>query len=175
MAVAQSTESCSEKGIFSIVINLQVPASTHYGMVFYFVTKELVSGSLLHRFVDGDDEFRNSRFKLIPSVPKIDVDIGSSIVANGVFGLVIGVITTLRVDHMAFLVQCGNFHVLALIVSSYSLDLSRPLTPYALATATLIATPRVTATVTSTTMLTSRPSPLSLSRPFTPYPLATAT
>jgi len=48
-----------------------VPASTHYSMVFYFVTKELVSGSLLHRFVDGDDEFRNSRFKLIPSVPKV--------------------------------------------------------------------------------------------------------
>ncbi|KAK9218339.1 hypothetical protein WN943_006976 [Citrus x changshan-huyou] len=27
-------------------------------------------GSLLQRFVDGDDEFRNSRLKLIPSVPK---------------------------------------------------------------------------------------------------------
>jgi hypothetical protein len=40
-------------------------------MVFYFVTKELVPGSLLQRFVDGDDEFRNSRFKLIPSVPKV--------------------------------------------------------------------------------------------------------
>ncbi|GAY67271.1 hypothetical protein CUMW_255240 [Citrus unshiu] len=61
-------------------------------------------GSLLQRFVDGDDEFRNSRLKLIPSVPKIDVDIGSSTVANGVLGLVIGVITTLVVD-MAFLVQ----------------------------------------------------------------------
>lgn len=40
-------------------------------MVFYFVTKELVPGSLLERFVDGDDEFRNSRLKLIPSVPKV--------------------------------------------------------------------------------------------------------
>ncbi|RDX94003.1 Protein ENHANCED DISEASE RESISTANCE 2 [Mucuna pruriens] len=141
----------SEKGFFSIVINLQVPASTHYSM-------ELVSGSLLHRFVDGDDEFRNSRLKLIPSVPKcagaqgleemgklnwgthygswivrqsvgstpcllgkavdcnyirgpkyleIDVDIGSSTVANGVLGLVIGVITTLVVD-MAFLVQANT-------------------------------------------------------------------
>ncbi|KAG6791945.1 hypothetical protein POTOM_001080 [Populus tomentosa] len=137
----------SEKGLFSVVFNLQVPGSTHYSMVFYFVTKELVPGSLLQRFVDGDDEFRNSRFKLIPSVPKIrlsqndrvafcnescrvhglcgrvleapraywekqliatisvvDVDIGSSTVANGVLGLVIGVITTLVVD-MAFLVQ----------------------------------------------------------------------
>ncbi|KAA8525110.1 hypothetical protein F0562_007026 [Nyssa sinensis] len=127
-----------DKGFFSVVVNLQVPASTHYSMVFYFVMKDLVPGSLLQRFVDGDDEFRNSRLKLIPSVPKgswivrqsvgstpcllgkavdcnyirgpkyleIDVDIGSSTVANGVLGLVIGVITTLVVD-MAFLVQ-GN-------------------------------------------------------------------
>ncbi|XP_052311282.1 protein ENHANCED DISEASE RESISTANCE 2 isoform X2 [Populus trichocarpa] len=58
----------SEKGLFSVVFNLQVPGSTHYSMVFYFVTKELVPGSLLQRFVDGDDEFRNSRFKLLPSV-----------------------------------------------------------------------------------------------------------
>ncbi|XP_040989084.1 protein ENHANCED DISEASE RESISTANCE 2-like isoform X1 [Juglans microcarpa x Juglans regia] len=128
-----------EKGLFSMVINFQVPASTHYSMVFYFVMKDLVPGSLLQRFVDGDDEFRNSRLKLIPSVPKgswivrqsvgstpcllgkavdcnyirgpnyleIDVDIGSSTVANGVLGLVIGVITTLVVD-MAFLVQANT-------------------------------------------------------------------
>ncbi|XP_075484268.1 protein ENHANCED DISEASE RESISTANCE 2-like [Primulina tabacum] len=128
----------SDKGHFSIVFNLQVPGSTHYSMVFYFVAKELAPGSLLQRFVDGDDEFRNSRLKLIPSVPKgswivrqsvgstpcllgkavdcnyirgpkyleIDVDIGSSTVANGVLGLVIGVITTLVVD-MAFLVQAN--------------------------------------------------------------------
>ncbi|XP_054808597.1 protein ENHANCED DISEASE RESISTANCE 2-like [Prosopis cineraria] len=129
----------SEKGLFSIIFNLQVPGSTHYSMVFYFVTKALVPGSLLQRFVDGDDEFRNSRLKLIPSVPKgswivrqsvgstpcllgkavdcnyirgakyleIDVDIGSSTVANGVLGLVVGVITTLVVD-MAFLVQANT-------------------------------------------------------------------
>ncbi|XVF52259.1 hypothetical protein PTKIN_Ptkin05aG0004700 [Pterospermum kingtungense] len=129
----------SEKGLFSLVFNVQVPGSTHYSMVFYFVTRELVPGSLLHRFVDGDDEFRNSRLKLIPSVPKgswivrqsvgstpcllgkavdcnyirgpkyleVDVDIGSSTVANGVLGLVIGVITSLVVD-MAFLVQANT-------------------------------------------------------------------
>uniref|UniRef100_A0ACD5UK90 Uncharacterized protein n=1 Tax=Avena sativa TaxID=4498 RepID=A0ACD5UK90_AVESA len=128
----------AEKGLFSLAINLQVPGTTHYSMVFYFVSKKLIPNSLLQRFVDGDDEFRNSRFKLIPSVPKgswivrqsvgstpcllgkavdityirganyleIDVDIGSSTVANGVLGLVCGVITTLVVD-MAFLVQ-GN-------------------------------------------------------------------
>ncbi|KAJ0967982.1 hypothetical protein J5N97_024899 [Dioscorea zingiberensis] len=129
----------SDKGLFSLVINLQVPGSTHYSMVFYFVIKQLVTGSSLQRFADGDDEFRNSRLKLIPSVPKgswivrqsvgsspcllgkavdctyirgpkyleIDVDIGSSTVANGVLGLVFGVITTLVVD-MAFLVQANT-------------------------------------------------------------------
>ncbi|CAK9163850.1 unnamed protein product [Ilex paraguariensis] len=136
---AWASEIASEKGLFSVVINVQVPASTHYSMVFYFVTTELAPGSLLQRFVDGDDEFRNSRLKLIPSVPKgswivrqsvgstpcllgkavdcnyirgakyleIDVDIGSSTVANGVLGLVIGVITSLVVD-MAFLVQANT-------------------------------------------------------------------
>uniref|UniRef100_A0A3N7FFX7 START domain-containing protein n=1 Tax=Populus trichocarpa TaxID=3694 RepID=A0A3N7FFX7_POPTR len=64
----EEEEVASEKGLFSVVFNLQVPGSTHYSMVFYFVTKELVPGSLLQRFVDGDDEFRNSRFKLLPSV-----------------------------------------------------------------------------------------------------------
>ncbi|XP_073134094.1 protein ENHANCED DISEASE RESISTANCE 2-like isoform X1 [Henckelia pumila] len=129
----------SDRGYFSIVFNFQVPGSTHYSMVFYFVAKELESGSLLQRFVDGDDEFRNSKLKPIPSVPKgswivrqsvgsspcllgkavdcnyilgpkyleVDVDIGSSTVANGVLGLVIGVVTTLVID-MAFLVQANT-------------------------------------------------------------------
>lgn len=44
-------------------------------MVFYFVTKELVPGSLLQRFVDGDDEFRTSRLKLIPSVKKVLISV----------------------------------------------------------------------------------------------------
>ncbi|GAY62533.1 hypothetical protein CUMW_218570 [Citrus unshiu] len=116
----------SEKGLFSLIFNLQVPGSTHYSLVFYFVTRQLAMGSLLQQFVDGDNEFRNSRLKLIPSVPEgswivrqsvgstpcllgkaIDVDIGSSTVASGVLGLVIGVITTLVVD-MAFLVQANT-------------------------------------------------------------------
>ncbi|GJN20248.1 hypothetical protein PR202_gb07601 [Eleusine coracana subsp. coracana] len=133
----------AEKGLFALAINLQVPGTTNYSMVFYFVTKRLIPNSLLQRFVDGDDEFRNSRFKLIPSVPKgswivrqsvgstpcllgkavdityirganyleIDVDIGSSTVANGVLGLVCGVITTLVVD-MAFLVQGNTYEEL---------------------------------------------------------------
>ncbi|KAJ3672581.1 hypothetical protein LUZ60_007302 [Juncus effusus] len=133
----------SEKGLFSLVINLQIPASQHYSMVMYFVSKPLRPGSLLQRFVDGDDEFRNTRLKLIPSVPKgswivrqsvgstpcllgkavdctyirgqnyleVDVDIGSSAVANGVLGIVCGAITSLVVD-MAFLVQANTIEEL---------------------------------------------------------------
>uniref|UniRef100_A0A453QGJ5 Protein ENHANCED DISEASE RESISTANCE 2 C-terminal domain-containing protein n=1 Tax=Aegilops tauschii subsp. strangulata TaxID=200361 RepID=A0A453QGJ5_AEGTS len=50
---------------------LQIPGSTHHSLILYFVTKSLKKGSLLQRFADGDDDFRNSRLKLIPSVPKV--------------------------------------------------------------------------------------------------------
>ncbi|XP_030535297.1 protein ENHANCED DISEASE RESISTANCE 2 isoform X2 [Rhodamnia argentea] len=72
----------SEKGLFSVVINFQLPGSTNYSMVFYFVTKELVPGSLLQRFVDGDDEFRNSRLKTITSVSKGSWIVRQSIGSN---------------------------------------------------------------------------------------------
>ncbi|KAG0493573.1 hypothetical protein HPP92_004567 [Vanilla planifolia] len=85
----------------------QIPGSTNYSMVFYLVVDQLLPGSLLQQFFNGDDEFRNSRLKLIPAVPKVDVDIGSSTVANGVLGLVLGVVTTLVVD-MAFLIQANT-------------------------------------------------------------------
>jgi hypothetical protein len=39
---------------------------------------------------------------------QVDVDIGSSAVANGVLGLVFGVVTTLIVD-MAFLIQANTY------------------------------------------------------------------
>ncbi|KAJ1292265.1 hypothetical protein BS78_02G378800 [Paspalum vaginatum] len=101
----------AEKGMHTFVVNLQIPGSTHYSLVMYFVTSSLKKGSLLQRFFDGDDDFRNSRLKLIPSVPKVDVDIGSSAVANGVLGLVFGVVTTLVVD-MAFLIQANTYEEL---------------------------------------------------------------
>nr|QTC20866.1 apostart [Poa pratensis] len=130
----------AEKGMHTFVANIQIPGSTHYSLVMYFVTSTMKKGSLLQRFFDGDDEFRNSRLKLIPAVPKgswivrqsvgstpcllgkavdcsyvrgpgyleVDVDIGSSAVANGVLGLVFGVVTTLVVD-MAFLIQANTY------------------------------------------------------------------
>eukprot|EP00850_Spirogloea_muscicola_P014515 SM000105S13860 [mRNA] locus=s105:131278:138194:+ [translate_table: standard] len=136
-----AAQAAIERGMFVLIINMQVPGATHYSMVFYFVAiKPIPLKSALQRFIDGDDSFRNSRFKLIPAVPKgswivrqsvgstpcllgkavdctyyrrpgyleIDVNIGSSTVANGVLGLVFGYITNLVVD-MAFLVQ-SNTH-----------------------------------------------------------------
>eukprot|EP00850_Spirogloea_muscicola_P000115 SM000001S04517 [mRNA] locus=s1:651473:659263:- [translate_table: standard] len=120
-----------KKAPFILVCNLQVPGKPNYSMVFYFASdRTLRPGSLLQRFVDGDDIFRNARFKLIPSIAQgawvvkravgtkacllgqavtcryhrhqnyleIDVDIGSSSVARGVIGLVIGYVEALVVD-----------------------------------------------------------------------------
>ncbi|MCO5606865.1 hypothetical protein L7F22_061056 [Adiantum nelumboides] len=156
----------AEKGLFTVLFNLQVPGSTHYSMVLYFVAKRTIpGGSMLQKFIDGDDGFRNNRLKLIPSVPKgswivrqsvgstpcilgkavdcnyfrgkkyleVDVDIGSSTVANGVLGLVFGVVTTLVVD-MAFLVQ-GNAteelpEKLIGTIRISRLELSKAVSPY---------------------------------------------
>jgi hypothetical protein len=51
------------------VVYGQVPAKPHYSLVMYFVAdKPIQPGSLLDHFANGDDAFRNSRFKLIPSI-----------------------------------------------------------------------------------------------------------
>ena len=66
--------------------------------------------------------FENSKWSTL----QIDVDIGSSTVANGVLGLVCGVITTLVVD-MAFLVQVNKFIVsLMRILNKINLISHRP-------------------------------------------------
>lgn len=54
---------------FVLVVNLQVPAKPNYSLVLYFAANRPVNGSsLLGQFVDGTDLFRDSRFKLIPSI-----------------------------------------------------------------------------------------------------------
>ncbi|XP_059635352.1 protein ENHANCED DISEASE RESISTANCE 2-like isoform X2 [Cornus florida] len=54
---------------FIIIINLQVPARPNYNLVLYYAADRPVDkNSLLGKFVDGTDAFRNSRFKLIPSI-----------------------------------------------------------------------------------------------------------
>lgn len=50
----------------------QVPAKPNYSMVLYFAAeKPIQPGSLLDQFANGDDAFRNSRFKLIPSIVEV--------------------------------------------------------------------------------------------------------
>ncbi|GLT85395.1 hypothetical protein SLE2022_035860 [Rubroshorea leprosula] len=54
---------------FILVINLQVPAKPNYSLVLYYASERPVNkSSLLGKFVDGTDMFRDSRFKLIPSI-----------------------------------------------------------------------------------------------------------
>ncbi|KAL7589696.1 hypothetical protein Lser_V15G36383 [Lactuca serriola] len=56
---------------FFFVINIQVPGTTTYNLVLYYMTRTpLKESPLLERFVNGDDGFRNSRFKLIPYISK---------------------------------------------------------------------------------------------------------
>ncbi|XP_052297582.1 protein ENHANCED DISEASE RESISTANCE 2 isoform X6 [Citrus sinensis] len=82
----------SEKGLFSLIFNLQGS----------WIVRQSVGSTpcLLGKAVDCN-------YIRGPKYLEIDVDIGSSTVANGVLGLVIGVITTLVVD-MAFLVQANT-------------------------------------------------------------------
>ncbi|KAL8236952.1 hypothetical protein R6Q59_018033 [Mikania micrantha] len=54
---------------FILVVNLQVPAKPNYSLVLYFAADRPVNkNSLLGKFIDGSDAFRDSRFKLIPSI-----------------------------------------------------------------------------------------------------------
>ncbi|XP_031121630.1 protein ENHANCED DISEASE RESISTANCE 2-like [Ipomoea triloba] len=58
---------------FVLAVNLQVPGREHHSAVFYFATRDdapLEPGSLLYRFVNGDDAYRNSRFKIVNRIVK---------------------------------------------------------------------------------------------------------
>lgn len=56
---------------FIFAVNLQVPGKDHHSAVFYFATEDAVQqGSLLYRFVNGDDAFRNQRFKIVNRIVK---------------------------------------------------------------------------------------------------------
>ncbi|KAJ0113014.1 hypothetical protein Patl1_03631 [Pistacia atlantica] len=101
VSVQEIDHKLPEKGLFSVVFNLQVPASMHYSMGSWIVRQSVGSTPcLLGKAVDCN-------YIRGPKYLEVDVDIGSSTVANGVLGLVIGVITTLVVD-MAFLVQANT-------------------------------------------------------------------
>ncbi|CAJ2637525.1 unnamed protein product [Trifolium pratense] len=54
---------------FILVFNLQVPAKPNYSLVLYYASERPINkDSLLAKFIDGNDMFRDSRFKLIPSI-----------------------------------------------------------------------------------------------------------
>ncbi|XP_011076971.1 protein ENHANCED DISEASE RESISTANCE 2 isoform X2 [Sesamum indicum] len=56
---------------FFFIINIQVPGSITYNLALYYMLKTpLHETPLLERFVNGDNAFRNSRFKLIPYISK---------------------------------------------------------------------------------------------------------
>nr|XP_019707974.1 LOW QUALITY PROTEIN: protein ENHANCED DISEASE RESISTANCE 2-like [Elaeis guineensis] len=54
---------------FILIINLEIPAKPNYSLILYYAAERPVNKqSLLGRFVDGTDMFRDARFKLIPSI-----------------------------------------------------------------------------------------------------------
>ncbi|KAK6927693.1 Protein ENHANCED DISEASE RESISTANCE 2, C-terminal [Dillenia turbinata] len=56
---------------FIFAVNLQIPGKDQHSAVFYFSTDEPIQpGSLLYRFINGDDQFRNQRFKLVNRIVK---------------------------------------------------------------------------------------------------------
>lgn len=56
---------------FIFAVNLQVPGKDQHNAVFYFATEDPIpSGSLLYQFVNGDDSFRNQRFKIVNRIVK---------------------------------------------------------------------------------------------------------
>ncbi|CAN1172283.1 Protein ENHANCED DISEASE RESISTANCE 2 [Linum perenne] len=55
--------------MFKVLYVFQVPAKPNYSLVLYYAADRPVNKeSLLGKFVDGTDMFRDSRFKLIPSI-----------------------------------------------------------------------------------------------------------
>jgi hypothetical protein len=66
-------QKCAAQGgtKFFFIVNIQVPGSTTYSLaLYYMMDTPLEKVPLLERFVNGDDAFRNSRFKLIPYISK---------------------------------------------------------------------------------------------------------
>ncbi|KAM7275036.1 hypothetical protein ACFE04_016902 [Oxalis oulophora] len=56
---------------FVFAVNLQVPGKDHHSAVFYYATEDPIpTGSLLYNFINGDDSFRNQRFKIVNRIVK---------------------------------------------------------------------------------------------------------
>ncbi|KAG6414611.1 hypothetical protein SASPL_121984 [Salvia splendens] len=58
---------------FVIAVNLQIPGREHHSVVFYFSSKEgdsIESNQLLSDFINGSDEYRDGRFKIVNKIVK---------------------------------------------------------------------------------------------------------
>ena len=72
---SSSTVASSEINKFKVCIAMnQVPGTTTHNLALYYMMKTpLEENPLLERFVNGDDAYRNSRFKLIPYISKVSL------------------------------------------------------------------------------------------------------
>lgn len=58
--------------ILRFITCVQVPGTTTYSLaLYYMMDTPLEDSPLLESFVNGDDAYRNSRFKLIPYISKV--------------------------------------------------------------------------------------------------------
>lgn len=56
---------------YVFAVNLQVPGRDHYSAVFYFTAENPIpSDTLFHKFINGNDAFRNNRFKIVNRIVK---------------------------------------------------------------------------------------------------------
>ncbi|CAN0899586.1 Protein ENHANCED DISEASE RESISTANCE 2-like [Linum grandiflorum] len=133
--VAQALRKAQSEGkslkSFVFAVNLQVPGKDQHSAVFYFAAADPIPpGSLLHKFLHGDDAYRNQRFKIVnrivktvgnysacllgkaltcnyhrgPNYLEIDVDIGSSAIATAILHVALGCVTSVKID-MGFVVE----------------------------------------------------------------------
>ncbi|CAN0899589.1 Protein ENHANCED DISEASE RESISTANCE 2-like [Linum grandiflorum] len=73
--VAQALRKAQSEGkslkSFVFAVNLQVPGKDQHSAVFYFAAADPIPpGSLLHKFLHGDDAYRNQRFKIVNRIVK---------------------------------------------------------------------------------------------------------
>ncbi|XP_077215462.1 protein ENHANCED DISEASE RESISTANCE 2-like isoform X3 [Tasmannia lanceolata] len=65
----QSAQKSQKPFIFAV--NLQIPGRENHSAVFYFSTDDPIPvDSLFYRFINGDDSFRNARFKIVNRIVK---------------------------------------------------------------------------------------------------------
>ena len=69
---AMSVSLAFQVGGYILIALFQVPAKPNYSLVLYYAADRPVKqSSLLAKFVDGSDMFRDARFKLIPSIVEV--------------------------------------------------------------------------------------------------------